>query len=188
MGDVIDAIKERERALLPVYEQVAVQFCELHDTPGRMQAVGVIKRAVEWKNARVYFYWRLRRKLAEFDLRKKIFETYKVGRSSAITSIDASKMIRGWFLETPGATDALWNDDQAVLSWISQQSETLETKILKLNYDNVVQEVFEVITAGGKTAEVGTSGIIEGISEALLTMSSEDQARVRAMIKSSLGL
>ena len=38
------SISKREKELLPVYEQIAVQFCELHDTPGRMDAVGVIER------------------------------------------------------------------------------------------------------------------------------------------------
>merc|ERR1712176_1565712 len=93
--EVKDAIQEREQALLPVYEQISVQFCELHDTPGRMKAVGVIERAVEWETARSYFYWRLRRKLAEFDLRKKILQTYQVGRAdTTISPADASKHIK----------------------------------------------------------------------------------------------
>lgn len=35
-------LKEREDFLLPIYRQVAVQFADLHDTPGRMQEKGVI--------------------------------------------------------------------------------------------------------------------------------------------------
>ena len=186
--EVKDAIKEREQALLPVYEQVAVQFCELHDTPGRMKAVGVIERAVEWKGARSYFYWRLRRKLAEFDLRKKILETFQVGRGASISPVDASRLIKNWFLETPGATELLWSDDKAVLSWMAQQNEQLEMKILKLNKENVVQEVFDVMTSGGNTAKIGTAGIIEGISQALLTLPAEEQASTKEMIKSMLQL
>jgi acetyl-CoA carboxylase/biotin carboxylase 1 len=186
--EVIDAIQEREQALLPVYEQIAVKFCELHDTPGRMKAVGVIERAVQWKEARSYFYWRLRRRLAEFDLRKKILETFQVGRGAAISPMEASKLIKSWFLETPGATEALWSDDKAVLSWMAQQNEQLEMKMLKLGRENVVQEVFEVMTAGGNTAKVATAGIVEGISLALLTLSPEDQAYVKDLIKSTLNL
>ena len=70
--EIAASIADRERSLLPVYEQISVQFCELHDTPGRMKAVGVIRQEVDWKSSRAFFYWRLRRKLAEFDLRKKI--------------------------------------------------------------------------------------------------------------------
>lgn len=187
--EVMGAIKEREQALLPVYEQIAVQFCELHDTPGRMKAVGVIEKAVEWKEARTYFYWRLRRKLAEFDFRKKIVETYQVGRGdTTISLIEASKLIKSWFLEMPGSTEALWSDDKVVLSWMAQQNEQLEMKILELNKENVIQEVFEVMTSGGNTAKIGTAGIVEGISQALLTLSADEQARVKELIKSTLQL
>lgn len=51
---------------------MAVQFADLHDTPGRMQAVGVIRRMVPWQQARSFFYWRLRRRLAEFHLRDQV--------------------------------------------------------------------------------------------------------------------
>jgi acetyl-CoA carboxylase/biotin carboxylase 1 len=187
--EVMDAIKEREQALLPVYEQISVQFCELHDTPGRMKAVGVIERAVEWKNARSYFYWRLRRKLAEFDVRKQIFETAQVGRGhAAISPVAASKMIKSWFLETDGATEALWDDDKAVLSWMAQKQEDLETKIVQLTRENVSQEVFEVMTAGGNTAKIGTAGIVEGISQAVSSMSAEEQANFKQFLKATLNL
>jgi ABC-type phosphate transport system auxiliary subunit len=32
----------RQDRLLPMYHQVAVQFADLHDTPGRMEEMGVI--------------------------------------------------------------------------------------------------------------------------------------------------
>lgn len=35
-------LKRREDLLLPMYHQVAVHFADLHDTPGRMEAVEVI--------------------------------------------------------------------------------------------------------------------------------------------------
>ena len=35
-------LTEREETLLPMYHQVAVHFADLHDTPGRMEEVGVI--------------------------------------------------------------------------------------------------------------------------------------------------
>ena len=99
---------ERERVLLPVYEQIAVQFCDLHDTPARMKAVGVIEREVEWIQARSFFYWRLRRKLAEFDLRGKVIEAAEVGRGvKAPTPLEASRLIREWFKESHGSES--WN-------------------------------------------------------------------------------
>jgi acetyl-CoA carboxylase/biotin carboxylase 1 len=37
-------IKAREKVLIPVYKQIAIKFMELHDTPNRMAAKGVIKK------------------------------------------------------------------------------------------------------------------------------------------------
>jgi acetyl-CoA carboxylase / biotin carboxylase 1 len=42
-------VKDREKFLRNIYAQVAVQFADLHDTPGRMAAVGVIRRVVPWE-------------------------------------------------------------------------------------------------------------------------------------------
>ena len=82
--EIKKSISQRENELLPVYEQIAVQFCELHDTPGRMDAVGVIEKEVEWTESRSFFFWRLRRKLAEFDLRKRMVEASDVGRGGKL--------------------------------------------------------------------------------------------------------
>ena len=35
-------LKAREEALASIYHQIAVQFAELHDTPGRMQEKGCV--------------------------------------------------------------------------------------------------------------------------------------------------
>ncbi|CAN0446954.1 unnamed protein product, partial [Hapterophycus canaliculatus] len=55
-----------------VIVQVAVQFADLHDTPGRMEARGAVRKVVPWSASRTFFFWRLRRRLAEFDLRKQV--------------------------------------------------------------------------------------------------------------------
>lgn len=39
-------LKEREEFLSPIYHQVAMQFADLHDTPGRMQEKGAITVSV----------------------------------------------------------------------------------------------------------------------------------------------
>lgn len=48
-------LKTREEFLLPIYHQVAVQFVELHDTPGRMQEKGVITVSELFINALISF-------------------------------------------------------------------------------------------------------------------------------------
>jgi acetyl-CoA carboxylase/biotin carboxylase 1 len=181
-------IANRERMLLPVYEQIAVKFCELHDTPGRMKAVGVIHREVEWSVSRSVFYWRLRRKLAEFDLRKQIIEAAQVGRGVvAPTPFEASNLIKQWFLEAPSMAEAQWDDDKLVLSWMAEQHRMLEQKIIVYTKEIVIKEVVQVMTAGGNTARIGTAGIVEGLGVALKKMNPEQQKEVRAMLADILG-
>lgn len=182
-------ISSRERALLPVYEQISVQFCELHDTPGRMEAVGVIRQQVDWETSRGFFYWRLRRKLAEFDLRKKIIEAAEVGRGvKTPTALEASDLIKRWFLATPGMTEAKWEDDKAMLTWMGENYQLLEQKVISYTKECVVQEVVQVMTQGGNTAKIGTMGIVEGIGRAMATMTEEEKAEFKAMMQKTLQL
>ena len=66
------AIRAREEALGGIYLQVAHTFADLHDTPGRMVAKGVISGIVPLRRARAFFYWRLRRRLAELALARRL--------------------------------------------------------------------------------------------------------------------
>lgn len=184
-----ESIVSRERALLPVYEQISVQFCALHDTPGRMEAVGVIERQVEWREARSFFYWRLRRKLAEFDLRKKIVEAASVGRGiKAPTPLEATALIKQWFVESTDMTEAQWNDDKTMLQWMGQNHALLEQKVINYTKECVVQEVVQVMTAGGETAKIGTMGIVEGLTRSYEKMSEDDKASFKSMLRNAFQL
>lgn len=63
LTEICAAKARREELLLPVYHQIAVQFAELHDRPGRMQAKGCINGVIPWIESRRFFYWRVRRRL-----------------------------------------------------------------------------------------------------------------------------
>ena len=49
---------------MPAYQQVAVAFAGMHDTPVRMIAKGVVKDIVPWEDARRVLATRLRRRWA----------------------------------------------------------------------------------------------------------------------------
>ena len=188
-ADIQESIKSRERALLPVYEQISVQFCELHDTPVRMEAVGVIRKQVEWESSRSFFYWRLRRKLAEFDLRKKIIEASSVGRGIASpTPLEATDMIKQWFMQSAGMDAAKWEDDKAMLAWMGSNHSLLQSKVIDFTQECVSQEVLKVMTAGGNTAKIGTKGIVEGLSRAMMTMTEEEKEEFKKMLGQTLQL
>jgi acetyl-CoA carboxylase/biotin carboxylase 1 len=179
---LLNEITARENALLPVYEQIAVQFCELHDTPGRMKSVGVIRAEVDWMQARSFFYWRLRRQLAYFDLRRQLIDAASVGRGvRALTPQAAGDLIESWFLAS--RTREQWEDDKLVLEWMAKEYTSLERNIQNYAAGVVAQEVLHVMTAGGQTANVGMTGILQGLSLALDRLSVGDRERVKSQLE-----
>ncbi|KAL6114247.1 acacb [Pungitius sinensis] len=109
-------LKAREEFLLPIYHQVAVQFADLHDTPGRMQEKGVITDILEWKNVRTFFYWRLRRLLLEQVVKCEILEANK-----DLSDGHMQSMLRRWFVETEGTVKAyLWDNNKEVVEWLEK--------------------------------------------------------------------
>ncbi|KAM3938081.1 acetyl-CoA carboxylase 2 isoform 2-T2 [Leptodactylus fuscus] len=109
-------LKAREEQLLPIYHQIAVKFADLHDTPGRMQEKGVITDVLEWKEARTFMYWRLRRLLLEEVVKREILHA-----NSELSDIHIQSMLRRWFMETEGAVKAyLWDNNQVVVEWLEK--------------------------------------------------------------------
>ncbi|XP_039771055.1 acetyl-CoA carboxylase 2 isoform X2 [Ornithorhynchus anatinus] len=114
--DLERKVKGREELLLPIYHQVAVQFADLHDTPGRMQEKGVITDILEWKNSRTFLYWRLRRLLLEGVVKNEILLA-----NSELSHVHIQSMLRRWFLETEGTVKGyLWDNNQVVAAWLEK--------------------------------------------------------------------
>lgn len=57
--------KTREEALAPLYEQAALRFADLHDTPARMLAKSVISAVVPLRSVRAFLAARVRCRTAE---------------------------------------------------------------------------------------------------------------------------
>ncbi|NWY04063.1 ACACB carboxylase, partial [Nothoprocta ornata] len=109
-------LKAREELLLPTYYQVAVHFADLHDTPGRMQEKGVIADILEWKSARSFLYWRLRRLLLAEVVKAEILKANR-----ELSHIHIQSMLRRWFMETEGAAKGyLWDNNQVVVEWLEK--------------------------------------------------------------------
>jgi acetyl-CoA carboxylase/biotin carboxylase 1 len=115
-------MKLREKMIFGVYQQVAVHFADLHDTPGRMKSKGVIKKQVDWAASRTFFYWRLRRRLFEFSIAKTISNmsnTGKVGyRQEFIKELQS-------FYVTKGGDLKQWDDDKIVVGWLQANEKSV---------------------------------------------------------------
>ncbi|KAK1328437.1 hypothetical protein QTO34_012010 [Cnephaeus nilssonii] len=142
--DLEGRLKAREELLLPIYHQVAVQFADLHDTPGRMLEKGVISDILEWRTSRTFLYWRLRRLLLEDQVKKEILQV-----SSELSHVHIQSMLRRWFVETEGAVKAyLWDNNQMVVQWLEQHWQagdglrsTIGENIKYLKRDSVLKTI-----------------------------------------------
>ncbi|NXW39922.1 ACACB carboxylase, partial [Nyctiprogne leucopyga] len=140
----------REELLLPMYYQVAVHFADLHDTPGRMQEKGVITDILEWKNARSFLYWRLRRLLLEEEVKVEVLKA-----NSELSHIHIQSMLRRWFMETEGAAKGyLWDNNQVVVEWLEKHMKeddstqsAIRENIKYLKRDYVLKHIRSLIQA-----------------------------------------
>uniref|UniRef100_A0A671V4E8 acetyl-CoA carboxylase n=1 Tax=Sparus aurata TaxID=8175 RepID=A0A671V4E8_SPAAU len=148
-------LKEREEFLLPIYHQVAVQFADLHDTPGRMQEKGVITDILEWQTSRQFFYWRLRRLLLEETVKRKI-----QAANSELTDGQVQAMLRRWFVEAEGAVKAyLWDNNEEVVAWLERQlaeeegaRSVIDENIKYIRRDHILKQIRSLVQANPEVA------------------------------------
>ncbi|XP_030077912.1 acetyl-CoA carboxylase 1 isoform X1 [Microcaecilia unicolor] len=148
-------LKEREEFLIPIYHQVAVQFADLHDTPGRMQEKGVITDVLEWKSCRTFFYWRLRRLLLEDVVKGKIHSA-----NPELTDGQIQAMLRRWFVEAEGTVKAyLWDNNEDVVEWLEKQlaeeegvRSVVEENIKYISRDYVLKQIRSLVQANPEVA------------------------------------
>eukprot|EP01029_Cantina_marsupialis_P005679 TRINITY_DN1619_c0_g2_i2.p1 TRINITY_DN1619_c0_g2~~TRINITY_DN1619_c0_g2_i2.p1 ORF type:complete len:1268 (-),score=560.95 TRINITY_DN1619_c0_g2_i2:1218-5021(-) len=160
LDEVNAAIKARIEKVLPLYKQIANQFADLHDTPGRMHAKECIREVIPWNKSRVYFYWRLKRRLAEFDVIATLMKN-----DSALTRESAVDLIRKMFDEQARSlncdVDALWNEDQRVLDWFAANREAIFANGKHLRQKHIASEV---ISLGMEDAGSVVNGLMSMLS------------------------
>lgn len=127
-----DAIKAREDQLLPVYLQVAHEFADLHDRAGRMEAKGVIRKALEWKNSRKFFHSRLMRRLQEDDLRAQLKKNVSLSHDELTEEIQAL------------SGDA-YNDDDAFCVWIEGATDVIAARKKTLSTKGVSDQLKKLL-------------------------------------------
>ena len=112
----------RLEELLPVYKQAATAFVDLHDTPHRMLAKKVILREVPWVASREFFFWRLKRQLLFFTLRKSV-----QSRQPEMTTAEAGREVLSWLPEVHGQTDSDF------VQWASSQTNVIHAHLEALS-------------------------------------------------------
>ncbi|KAI1611633.1 acetyl-CoA carboxylase [Exophiala viscosa] len=163
LNDIKVKMTEREQLLGPIYQQIALQFADLHDRAGRMEAKGTIRMPLKWQNARRFFYWRLRRRLSEEVLLKKMNSSLAVGSAppngSALTQKETNiAMLKIW----SGLLDVEFDkDDRKVAEWYESHRKEVYAKIDAVKSEAVSKKVSELLI-GNK--EGGLKGVREVLS------------------------
>lgn len=154
-------LANREKELLPIYSQISVQFADLHDRSGRMLAKGVIRKELEWKYARRFFFWRLRRRLNEEYLMRRL--DAELPDSSRLEKF---ARLRTWY---PAVID--FDDDKQVAVWIEENYQLLDEKLRALKLEAFAQKLATNIRNDHDNA-------ISGLSEVLKMLNNEDKEKI----------
>ncbi|KAL1117895.1 hypothetical protein AAG570_004208 [Ranatra chinensis] len=178
-AELEEKIGGREKYLTPMYHQVAVHFADLHDTPERMQEKGVINDIVPWRKSRFILHWRLKRLILQNRVKQRMIKM-----QPTLNDGQAQAMLRRWFVEEKGTTEAyLWDDNEAVAAWLEYQLKTSETgeSIITKNMKSVQRDaiIYQIKSALEESPDVATDALVELFetltpqkrSEALRTLS-----------------
>lgn len=150
-------LQAREKLLMPVYQQISVQFADLHDRSGRMLAKGVITKELQWRDARRFFFWRLRRRLNEEYLFRKI------GAIAEKLRLEKVARLKSWMPSVD------YDNDQDVSTFIESNHAKLQQKVDELAVEKRRQELHSLL---GKDKE----GANMAIKEYLSSMSEEERS------------
>lgn len=162
-NDIKAQMTQREQLLLPVYSQISLQFADLHDRAGRMKAKNVIRDSLRWREARRFFYWRVRRRLNE---------EYIVKRLSAATKEDMANRAR--HLETLAAWTGIEDfehADKEVALWYEENRKLVHDKVEALKSEGIA---FDVATLLHNNSKGGLKGVRQMLS--MLPVEEREQA------------
>lgn len=170
-SDIKVKLQEREQLLLPVYSQISLQFADLHDRAGRMQAKNTIRHPLQWKNARRFFYWRLRRRLNEESLIKKMAHTSTREPMARVTRASSLRTLRAW-------TDIqdFEHNDRAVATWYEENRKSVQTKLDGLKSESVAFDIGAILSAN-------KDGGMKGLKQFLDTMPIEEREQAFKYLK-----
>ncbi|KAI5863331.1 acetyl-CoA carboxylase [Durotheca rogersii] len=178
LEEVKERMVDREKALLPIYAQISLQFADLHDRAGRMKAKGTIREVLEWKNARRFFYWRVRRRLNEEHILKRMAAAATSAKATDLNSAAATetrqhhlRLLTAW----SGIAD-FGQNDRDVANWYEENTETIQAKVDQIKAETVSREVGDLLRAD-KTAA------LKGLKDLLHMMPVDERDEVLKYLK-----
>jgi len=153
-------ITAREQLLLPVYMQVSLQFADLHDRAGRMKAKNVIRQELQWRESRRFFYWRVRRRVNEEYILKRMSTTNKNPLATRHRNLET---LAAWT-----GIPAFATADRDVAMWYEENRKTVHEKVEALKTDGVAFDVASLLRGNSK-------GGLKGVQQVLSMLPAQER-------------
>ncbi|KAM3067087.1 acetyl-coenzyme-A carboxylase, variant 2 [Clarireedia jacksonii] len=161
LSDVKAKLFAREQLLLPVYNQISLQFADLHDRAGRMKAKHVIRDELKWREARRFFYWRVRRRVNEEYILKRMSNA---GAKNPLTSrANNLRTLAAWT-----GIPAFEKDDRSVAMWYEENRKVVHEKVEAMKLEGVAFEVAALVRGNSK-------GGLKGVQQVLSMLPAEER-------------
>lgn len=168
LAEIKAKVEQREKALLPVYNQISLQFADLHDRAGRMKAKNVIRDSLKWREARRFFYWRVRRRVNEEYILKRMLSANS--KSPTGTRTENLRKLAAWT-----AIPGFELDDKSVAMWYEENRKVVHEKVEQMKIEGTAAEV-SALLRGGSGAKGGLSGgAMAGIRQVLSMLPVEER-------------
>ncbi|KAI1006577.1 Acetyl-CoA carboxylase [Podosphaera aphanis] len=167
LSDIKIKINEREQLLLPVYMQISLQFADLHDRAGRMKAKDVIRDSLIWRESRRFFYWRVRRRVNEEYILKRMSIASKNPLSSRSRNLG---ILNAWT-----GISSFSTADREVAMWYEENRKLVSDKVESLKAEGVAFEIAALLRANGK-------GALKGVQQVLSMLPASEREEALAFI------
>ena len=163
-----------------------------------MEAKGVIRRQVQWAQSRTFFYWRLRRRLWEFEVAASLRGSGLFDRASPqATRKEVSAMLKEWFTAAATAQAgsdrdlSVWDDDSALMGWLeaAPNKASLKAFLARKRDDalslDLARRLEQAVTVGREGDAASRSSSLKAtLTEALRALSPEAQALLKDLAQS----
>jgi acetyl-CoA carboxylase / biotin carboxylase 1 len=139
-----------------------------------MKSKGVIRKQVQWAESRAFFFWRLKRRLAEFELAQALSTAPKKGFRK-----EALEDLHRWFLSAGGSAD-IWDDDRQTLAWFESHSAQVTDYVSGKRSGLVSADL------GSKLAELASADSAGVLKAALAGLPAEQKALLLKALQESI--
>jgi len=116
----------------------------------------VIRQQVRWAESRTYFYWRLRRRLRDFEVFNSIATTTAAGPTASRKKIMAD-------LEAL-VPQNVWRDDKTMVQWFETHSEEVQRFINAKRFEVEAQVVREALERATVAVDEDAQEVAEAVA------------------------